>query len=146
MADHSPGPEIIAGGLGAAGAVIAGWLGWLGVRSQRKTPQADLNEGFVDLAEQMRLELKAACTQRDKFEGLLRSERLERETERTAWRAERAEFMGQIAQLQAVAEGFERLLRRNGIELPERKQFPHANAKIVQTTLRQDGLDDSDAS
>jgi hypothetical protein len=138
MADHSPGPEIIAGGLAAAGAVIAGWLGWLGVRKPKADPQAVQNDGWVELCEQMRKELIAASHERNQLKVTL-------ETREKAWTVERAEFMGQIAQLQAVAEGFERLLRRNGIDIPERKQFPHADTKIVQTTLRQDGLDEPDA-
>lgn len=144
MVDH-PTPDWIGPSIGAVGAVFAGVLGWLGLKATAKAakpaadPQAVQNEGWNELLGQMRLELKATARERNEFKALL----ARREAE---WATERDAFKGQIAQLQAVAEGFERLLRRamagEAVSLPERKVYAPEAPRVVQTTLRQDGRDD----
>lgn len=146
MSEPAP-PEWLAAAIGAGATAFAAVLTWLGMRSSRKDPQDAVNVGFTDLLGQMRLELQAASKDRSSLRRLLEEERAEREQERDAWRAERDQFRGEIAQLQAVAEGFERLLRRNGIAIPERRLIiednpHHPPVQVVGTTLRQaDGED-----
>lgn len=140
MADHHT-PDWIGPAFGAGATAFAGLLGWLGLRAQAKAPKADpqavQNDGWVELLEQMRKELIATGHERNAFKALL----ARREAE---WAVERQAFQGQLAQLQAVAEGFERLLRRNGIAIPERKVYAVEPAEVVQTTLRQEGRDDTE--
>lgn len=154
MADQ-PNPDWIGPAIGGVATVLAGWLSWWAARFTAKTakanPQAEINEGFSALLDRVERELSAASQERNTLREELKQERAERELDREAWRLEREAFLGRINQLQAVAEGFERLLRRNGIALPERKVYPphlapdHEPAQIVATTLRQDGLGDSDS-
>jgi hypothetical protein len=149
MVDHTP-PDLIGAALGALATAGAGVLGWLGLRAQAKAakpaadPQAVQNDGWNDLLDQMRQELKAASGERNHLNAVLEEERRAWRVEREAWRVEREAFLGKINQLQAVAEGFERLLRRNGIELPPRHVYTPEPAKIVETTLRQEGLGDEE--
>jgi len=137
MADH-PTPDWLGPALASAGTAIVALLGYLGVRSTAKAPKADpqqvQNDGWQELLDQMRLELKAASRERNNLKDTLAARE-------AAWATERQEFMGQIAQLQAVAEGFERLLRRNGIAIPERKT-PPVEVAIVAATLRQGPVDE----
>lgn len=149
MADHTP-PDLIGPALGAAATAAAGVLGWLGLRAQAKSakpkeadPQAVQNDGWEGLLNQMRLELVAAAKQRDHLNRVLEEERRNWRAEQAAWSKEREAFLGEIHQLQAVAEGFERLLRRNGIALPERKT-PAVEAGVVQATLRQESRGDEE--
>lgn len=145
MTDHTP--DWIGPALASAGAVTVGFLGWLGVRGKTKAeapnPQAVQNEGWEKLLGQMRTELIAASRERNHLNKVLEEERRTWRGEREAWRVEREQFMGQIAQLQAVAEGFERLLRRNGIALPERKT-PAVVPGLVGATLSQDPVADEE--
>lgn len=143
MVDN-PAPDWVGPTLGAAATALAGVLGWLGLRAQKPKadPQAVQNEGWEGLLDQMRLELKAASGERNHLNKVLEEERRGWRAEREAWRVEREALIGQVHQLQAVAEGFERLLRRNGITLPERKTLP-TPPLIVEATLRQDGVDDA---
>lgn len=146
MAEPTP-PDWIGPALGAAGTGIAAFLAWLGVRfTARHNPAVDpqdaINDGFSGLLEQMRKELIAASRERNSFKQML-------EEERKAWALERNELLGRISQLEAVAEGFERLLRRlNPGVLPERRAYdPEVDPKhepilMVEATLRQEGLDD----
>jgi hypothetical protein len=142
MSEHA-GPDWLAAAIGGGATAFAAILAWLGVRSNRPDPQDAVNDGFTGLLEQMRQELKAASRERSELRRLLDEERAEREEEREAWRAEREYFRGEIAQLQAVAEGFERLLRRNGIKLPPRRTLVSEDIKVVQATLHPlDSADD----
>jgi uncharacterized membrane protein YccC len=133
-------PDWISPALAAAGTVVVGFLGLLGVRMTSKAPKVDpqeiQNEGWSGLLDQMRLELKAASRERNHLNAVLEEERRSWREEREAWRVERMAFLGEIHQLQAVAEGFERLLRRYGFELPDRKVLADAT-KVVDVTLRQ---------
>lgn len=118
--------------LGASAVTaLAGGLIWLLKRVVgRPTAQAELNSGFVDLFTEMRTELDAACAQRTELRDLLATEKRER-------MAERQQYRGEINQLRAIVDGLERLLRRNGIDIPPRRSTPEA-AQIVDATLRQD--------
>ena len=147
MTEHTP-PDIVGPALGALATAVAGVLGWLGMKAQAKSakakeadPQAVQNDGWEGLLNQMRTELKAAARQRDHLNSVLEEERRNWRTEQAAWSKEREAFLGEIRQLQAVAEGFERLLRRNGITLPERKT-PASEAEVVGATLRQGPVGD----
>lgn len=140
MADH-PTPDWIGPALGAGGTAVAAVLAWLGVRFTAKAskpdPQAIQNDGWESLLGQMRRELIAASRERNALKAHL-------EEREAAWALERVALEGRIAQLQAVAEGFERLLRRNGIELPPRRAYEPMAPQIVETTLRQEGLGDDE--
>lgn len=154
MADHHT-PDWIGPALGTAGAVLTGFLAYLGVRFTAKTnpahdPQDAINDGFEGLLARMRSELDAASLER----AAMKATMAEREAiwqatlsqREAAWALEREAFKGEIAQLRAVSEGFERLLRRNGITIPQRRTYPtdpaHAPAQEVGTTLRQDPAED----
>jgi hypothetical protein len=122
--------------LGASAVTaFAGFLIWLLKRTLgAPTAQHELNSGFVDLFNEMRLELDAACHQRTELRDLLATEKRER-------LAERQQYRGEINQLRAIVDGLERLLRRNGIDIPPRKTTAEP-AKIVDATLSQDGQDE----
>lgn len=151
MADNTP-PDLIGPALGALATAVAGMLTWLGMRAQAKSakpkeadPQAVQNDGWEGLLNQMRMELKAASRERNHLNQVLEEERRSWRAEREVWRTERAAFTGEIAQLQAVVEGLERLLRRHGIVLPPRYHHEgdsdpsHKGLEVVETTLRQEG-------
>lgn len=125
--------------MGACATAFAGALAFLGVRlnTKKADPQEVQNEGWEGLLNQMRTELIAASRERNHLNQVLEEERRGWRVEREAWRVEREAFMGEIHQLQAVALGFERLLRRNGIMMPERKTLA-GEAEIVGVTLHQD--------
>lgn len=139
MADHTT-PDILGAALGAAATATAGVLGWLGLRAQGKKPQADpqavQNEGWTELLDQMRLELKAASSERNHLNAVLEEERRTWRAQQEVWAKERVVFTGEIAQLQAVVEGLERLLRRHGIVLPPRYHHDETPT-MVEATLRQ---------
>jgi hypothetical protein len=139
MADpHTP--DWLGPGLGALATALTGLLAFLGVRAQANKPKADpqevQNEGWDALLNQMRTELVAASRERNHLNRVLEEERRGWRDEREAWRVEREAFMGEIHQLQAVAEGFERLLRRNGIMIPMRGDVA-SEAQVVGATLHQ---------
>lgn len=124
--------------LGAAATAIGAALLWMAQRLLGKAAvQTSLNQGFKELMEQMRTELREACHQRDEFKVLLAREREGRE-------ADRLRFNGEMSQLRAMCEGMERLLRNAGIEMPLRKTFTIQPIEMVSTTLRQDGVEGGD--
>jgi len=146
MSDNSS-PDFIGPVLGAIATALTALLGYLGLRfSSKKNPQVDpqdaLNDGFQGLLEQMRKELQAASRERNHLNKVLEEERRTWRAEREAWRAEREALTGEIAQLQAVAAGFERVLRRAGVDLPPRHAVNDLSAmQSVEATLRQEGMD-----
>lgn len=138
MAEHNWFDPI----LGAASAVGVGVLTLLGVKITAKPAQDKVVvDGFAELLEatraaltdtrtaleDTRAELVRARTQRDEFQALLEEER-----------ASRAALDGELRQLRAIIDGLERLLRRNNIPVPVRKQYGAPLPEIVETTPHQD--------
>lgn len=121
--------------LGAGATAAGGILLWMAQRLLGKAAvQTSLNQGFKELMEQMRTELREACHQRDEFKTLLEREREGRE-------GDRLRFNGEMNQLRNMCESMERLLRGAGIEMPLRKAYNVQAIEVISTTLRQDGLE-----
>lgn len=134
-------PPWLGAALGAVATVASGVLIWLATRltgkanvqtamtSQFNALMAETRAQLVDT----RAELKEARTQRDEFRNLL-------DTEKAARLHDRDVFTGEVAQLRAIVDGLERLLRRNNISIPPRRHHaaPAPDFEVVMTTLRQD--------
>lgn len=118
---------------GAAGGMVAsiGALLLLAFKKFFGAPQSDINSGFTAVLAEMRKELRVACNQRDEFKDLL-----------TAERNNTLRLSGEIRQLRAITDGLTRLLKANGIAIPDRKIYDPVGPEIIETTLRQDGEED----
>jgi len=138
--DHLGAAPWLAAALGAGAVMVGNLLLSMAQRLLGKAAiQSSMTAQFVALMNETRTELTEARRQRDKFEALLKTERAEREIERADWRTERDTLKGEIRQLKAISQGFERLLRRHGVDdMPERETPPEA-VRTIETTVRRDG-------
>ncbi len=126
----------------AAGAIIAALTGavglWIANRLVGKAAvQTAISDGFSKLMTEMRAELAESKAERNRLQTALTQALDDLEGERRAAAQARQHFRGEIAQLLQIVEGLKRLLKANGVDIPEDVRRMTTDPEHVMIVLRE---------